>query len=155
MQQVPAYFYVAPLSGDTPQLREVFEQVGATSTWYGATQSDLIKGAPSSPQQRFLTNFQARYKEQPYLPDAAIAYDDIQLIKKPLEQCLKAGQAQVDPAKLDHPLLDPDCFNRLIGTITISDGVGGPIHLGEDRATHRQIYSIRVKDVEWVRVEGE
>ena len=128
---VPTLHWIAPYLpvSDTPEMRELYEENGAISSWYGFSET-----GNKELQQEFIRKYKERYGEYP-IPDSAYTYDDIYIIKRAIEGC--GGDIN-----------NKDCIAEKI-LETKYDGVGGKIEFDRNGSAIREVTFIKVKDGKW------
>ncbi|MBS3078600.1 ABC transporter substrate-binding protein [Candidatus Pacearchaeota archaeon] len=128
---VPTFHWVALLlpASDTLEMRQLFEENGAISSWYGLSEV---------PDKKIQVNFIEKYKQKyNILPtaDAVYTYDDLYVITNALKTCKgKIG--------------DKDCIATQILSIKY-DGVGGYLKFDTDGVSKRDVLLIKVVNAKW------
>jgi len=128
---VPTFHWIAPFfpTSDTPEMRQLFEENGAISCWYG-----LSEVPDKQIQIDFTEKYRQKYNIQP-TADAAYAYDDIYV----LANALKACKGKIE---------NKDCIAAQILS-TKYDGVGGHLEFDANGVSKREVLLIRVVDGKW------
>jgi branched-chain amino acid transport system substrate-binding protein len=129
--KMPTLHWVAPYLpvADTPEIRSLFEENGAISSWYG------FSGTGNKEyQEEFIKKFKSKYGKNP-LPDSAYIYDDVYILTNATKKC--GGDIN-----------NKDCIADEIRK-TKYDGVGGYIEFDEGKSAIREVFMIKVKNGEW------
>jgi len=128
-----SFHWVAPLlpNGDTDEIRELYEENNAISTWHGIMEPETDK------QKEFFSRYQSIYGGKPK-GDAMYAYDDLFILSFALKTCDAIGK-----------LKDPDCLSKEL-LKTNYEGLLGKIKFDEKGASKRDVNAIEVKNGEWI-----
>lgn len=129
------FYHTAPFlpEADTPEMRAMFEENRAVSTWYGYAEGDL------EPQQKvFIEKFQSRYRERPR-SDVLYAYDDIMALYNSGAGCFEGER--IEARCLAQQLLN---YN--------ARGVAGVLTFDPDRVARREVFAVEVKNGLWTKV---
>mgnify|MGYP001615106739 FL=1 len=133
MINIPGFHWTAPFlpNSDTEDMRKLFEENKAISTWYG-----LPDSITNSKQREFVKKYQARFGEKPR-SDVAYIYDDIYLLSEALKRCdLKAK------------VRDSNCLSSEM-LKTDYAGVGGKITFNERGLSNREVTAIKITNGLW------
>lgn len=137
MINIKTYQEVSPFlpNGDTKEIRDLYEENGSISTWYG-----FINGSMNESQKSFRDKYFARFNQEP-ISDSAFAYDDMFLISKTLGGCIKADG-----------ILDNDCFSKTL-LKSENTGVSGRLYFNDKGVSKRESLLMKVVDGKWVKAE--
>jgi len=132
--KIQTFHWVAPFLpiADTKEMRDLFEENKAISTWYG-----FVKGSLSERQKEFFINYQKRYGIEP-IADAAYVYDDIYVLADALMKCDQENRIN-DSSCISSKLKNVD-YNGIAGRLTFSEG----------GVSSREVIVIKVENGEWV-----
>ena len=136
---IQTFHWVAPFlpAADSPEMRKIFEENGAISTWYGVPES-----SQNERQREFSENYLKRYGVKPRI-DAFYSYDDIYALVGALKRCDRKGKIR-DSSCIDKELLRTDY-----------DGLGGKLRFDENGVSLRDTYAITVKNGQWTEIPVE
>jgi ABC-type branched-subunit amino acid transport system substrate-binding protein len=134
MIDVKTFHLTAPFlpAADTPELREIYEENDAISTWYGFGETSNTKM-----QSEFIDTYKEKYGQDPR-PDAAYAYDDMHIIAIAISQC-------------NSDVNNKDCVMQKMKSIKYF-GVGGRLEFSDDRLSNREVSLIKVNEGKWQKI---
>lgn len=115
-------------AADTQEIRMIFEENGAISTWYGYAEGNLTPA-----QHRFIERYVSAYGRAPR-PDALYFYDDLHFLAEAMRICARK-------ASCVSAYLEGNGY----------DGVAGPLRFDEDGISERDVLLITVRNGEWAQ----
>jgi len=136
MISFPTFHWTGPFMpiSDTEDMRKLFEENKAVSTWYGITDSTAIPK-----QKEFIKKYQQRFSAKP-MSDAGYIYDDIYVLAEAIKKCDRKKSA-TDSKCLSGELLKTDY-----------SGVSGKLTFNEKGLSNREVTSIKVVNGTWVEI---
>ena len=139
MIETQTFHWVAPFLpvADTEDMRSLFEENNAVSTWYWFAEVDY-----NDKQREFFEKYQERYGVKP-TGESVYAYDDIYILADALTKCDKKKQVR-DSGCIAEELLKTD-YNGVAGRLTFT----------EKGVSNRDITAITVKNGLWTEVPIE
>jgi branched-chain amino acid transport system substrate-binding protein len=139
MINIQTFHWVAPFLpvSDTKEMRDLFEENKAISTWYG-----FAKGSLNEKQREFFIKYQRRYGIEP-TADAVYAYDDIYALADALMKCDQENRIK-----------DPNCISAKLKNVDYN-GVAGRLTFSDLGVSNREVIVIKVESGEWVKVPIE
>lgn len=139
MLDLPTYHVVGrflPIA-NSKQIRDLFEENGAISSWYGMPEKPVNKV-----QADFQELFRKRFGEDPF-PDSGYSYDDVHALAKATLSCSKEHHADGG--------LNLDCIAKAF-LKTDYMGVTGALRFDDTGNCDRPVFPIQVQHGEWVRL---
>jgi branched-chain amino acid transport system substrate-binding protein len=133
LMNIKTYHFIAPFfpSADTDELRQLYEENSAVSTWYALSEISNVDLS-----NEFNKKYQENYGIAPR-PDAAFAYDDIYVLYNSAKNCPKDSFS--------------DCITNNLKEISY-DGVGGLLEFDEYGVANRAIILIQQINNSWVEI---
>ena len=137
MINTPVFHTVAPFLpvADTQEMRDLFSENKAISTWYGT-----IKPEKSV---QFTKKYFDKYNFNPR-PESFFAYDNIYVLADAIKNCLSDKLTAIDSQCVADELLK-----------TNYDGVSGKLSFDKDGLSTRDIVIIEAKDGKWEEVSAK
>ncbi len=133
---IQTFHWVAPFLpvADTKDMRNLFEENKAISTWYWSAESDYNKN-----QKEFAEKYREQYGVKPN-GEAVYAYDDIYVLANALRECDEKKQVK-DSSCIAKELLKTDYA-----------GVAGRLTFNKQGVSNRSVKAITVKNGSWTEV---
>lgn len=130
------FHWVAPFLpvADTADMRSLFEENKAISSWYW-----FVESSNDSRQQEFSNRYQKRYGVKP-TGESVYAYDDIYVLANALKKCDTVGKIK-DSNCIAEQLLKADY-----------DGIAGKLTFTDKGISNRATTAITVKDGSWKEI---
>ena len=137
MMNIPTVHFVATLApvADTQEMRDLFSENRAITTWYGTTDKNSEKSI------QFIKKYSDKYGAEPR-PDSFYAYDDMYVIAAAVKNCLSDKTTNIDSQCIANELLK-----------TNYDGVAGKLSFDKDGLSTRDVVIMAAKDGKWERFE--
>ena len=134
MINTAVFHAVAPFlpAADTQEMRDLFSENKAVSTWYGTTKSE--KGI------QFTKKYFDKYNLSPR-PDSFYAFDDVYVIADAIKNCLSDKSTVINSRCVADELLK-----------TNYDGVSGKLSFDKDGLSVRDVTIIAAKDGKWEEI---
>ncbi len=137
MINIQTYQLLAPFlpSGDTVEVRNLYEKNKTVSGWFG-----FVYGSLTEKQKEFKDRYEKRFGVK-LAADATFAYDDVIAMSPVIEKCLN-----------NNGKIDSVCFSENFKK-TNHDGISGLLTFNDKGVSQRDSLLMQIKDGEWVTVK--